>query len=93
MKIYADYYEAEMMNWMAQVLHKAAMEEGGSSSSILMVTLMPEVDLDKINDQTYTDLADQCAYINLQYGVPIMLRFAHEMNGEGIWRLKKGILV
>jgi hypothetical protein len=80
-KIFDDYYESEMMNWMAQVLNKAAVDEGGSTSSILMVTLMPEIDMDRIEDQTYIDLADQCAYINLHYGVPILLRYAHEMNG------------
>lgn len=82
-KIFDDYYESEMMMWMAQQLAKAAAAEGGTTSSILMVTLMPEIDLDRVEDQTYVDLADQCAYINLHYGVPLLLRFAHEMNGEG----------
>ena len=86
-KIFADYYESEMLNWMAQVLHKAAMSEGGSSSAILMVTLMPEVSMDRVANQTYIDLADQLAYINIQYGVPILLRFAHEMNGRYLRRV------
>ncbi|KAI9032094.1 glycoside hydrolase superfamily [Hyaloraphidium curvatum] len=81
-KIFDDWYESEMMNWMAQVLAKAAVQEGGQSSSILLITLMPEIDMDRIEDKTFTEVADQCAYINLHYGVPILLRFAHEMNGN-----------
>ncbi|KAI8902429.1 glycoside hydrolase superfamily [Globomyces pollinis-pini] len=50
-------------------------------SAILSMTIQP-VEVAQITDKMVEDLARVCYKINSEYGVPIMLRFGHEMNGD-----------
>ncbi|TPX37522.1 mannan endo-1,4-beta-mannosidase [Synchytrium microbalum] len=67
------YGGSAMLYWMGQ---QAAL-----TGSMLEVTMEPIVNMSLIPDSTLTALAKDCAYINSQYGVPVLLRFGHEMNG------------
>ncbi|KAJ3114083.1 hypothetical protein HDU96_002578 [Phlyctochytrium bullatum] len=55
---------------------------------ILELTIEPIVDIAQIKDETYDQIAGWARDINVQKGVPILLRFGHEMNGN--WVLAYG---
>lgn len=42
---------------------------------------MQPLNMSSITDAQYQLLAQECFHINSAYGVPIMLRYGHEMNG------------
>ncbi|KAI9008634.1 glycoside hydrolase superfamily [Hyaloraphidium curvatum] len=56
--------------------------DAGLVNPILNLALMPAYELDKLSAETMTGWAKQFARVNYQLGVPIMLRFAHEFNGN-----------
>lgn len=56
---------------------KAVASEGG----MLMITLEPWGGLDTVTPEASTDLAEKVAEYNA-LGVPVFVRFAHEMNGS-----------
>ncbi|KNE71597.1 hypothetical protein AMAG_16159 [Allomyces macrogynus ATCC 38327] len=49
--------------------------------AILGLTVMPVDPLDQLSDAVYDQLGRTCAEIN-RHGIPVMLRYAHEMNGN-----------
>ncbi|KAJ3263240.1 hypothetical protein HK104_006672 [Borealophlyctis nickersoniae] len=51
------------------------------TGAIMGITLLPHYGLDNISQEAIVQLGAKCAEIN-QMGVPIMLRFAPEMNGN-----------
>ncbi|KAJ3067902.1 hypothetical protein HDU98_008903 [Podochytrium sp. JEL0797] len=59
--------------------------EAGKAGAILELTLLPmnstNISLD-ITVDMMTAFAKECQIINQWYGVPIFLRYAHEMNGD-----------
>jgi hypothetical protein len=63
----------KMFEWHAQQVQLV----GG----IFMITLQP-IDIDKITDDMIIFLSEFCLKINSKYGVPIFMRYAHEMNGN-----------
>ncbi|TPX42627.1 mannan endo-1,4-beta-mannosidase [Synchytrium endobioticum] len=63
----------DMMNWQAQQIAVV----GG----IYQVTLQPTVPMSQIPDATLQAVARQMAFMNGVYGVPVILRYGHEMNG------------
>ncbi|TPX42634.1 mannan endo-1,4-beta-mannosidase [Synchytrium endobioticum] len=67
-------FQVNMMNWQAQQIALA----GG----IYQVTLQPTVPMSQIPDATLQAVARQMAFMNGLYGVPIILRYGHEMNGD-----------
>ncbi|KAI8908789.1 glycoside hydrolase superfamily [Powellomyces hirtus] len=64
----ADYY-----NWTAGLV--------GGTGAIMGMTIMPYKGLENVTLQAMMQLGAKCAEIN-QVGIPIMLRFAPEMNGN-----------
>lgn len=68
-----DYGGSDMLRWMGQ--------QSALTGSMMEVTMEPIVDIGTIPDSLLIAFAKDCAYINSQYGVPILLRFGHEMNG------------
>lgn len=54
----------------------------GMVRPIVNLALMPAYTLDKLNAATMTTWAKEFARVNYELGVPIMLRFAHEFNGN-----------
>ncbi len=61
-----------MFEWHAQEVQRT----GG----ILALTLQP-LGLLEITDAQYEIVAQACYNINTKYGVPLFLRWGHEMNG------------
>jgi len=50
--------------------------------AMLEITVLPKVLIETIPDVLYKEFALTLRYINSQYGVPVFLRFGHEMNGN-----------
>jgi hypothetical protein len=69
----ARYVDYDMLEWHAQEVQQI----GGS----LAVTFEPSA-LTQITDQMISELADRCLLINSKYGVPLFVRWGHEMNGN-----------
>jgi beta-mannanase len=55
---------------------EVALVDSGS----LAVTFEPSA-LSQITDAQIEQLADRCLELNSKYGVPLYLRWGHEMNG------------
>ncbi|KAI8618754.1 glycoside hydrolase superfamily [Chytriomyces sp. MP71] len=71
------YYDRNSLNWFGS--------EVGKVGGILELTMQPSTpDLSRYNDSMFDVLAQQLYTINSQYGVPILLRFGHEMNGDWV---------
>jgi hypothetical protein len=75
-----------MIEWNAQMVRQVG--------SVLELTLMPDVSPELIQPQVYGQFAKFLKRINYEYGVPVLLRFMHEMNGnlllmcrqlDGLW--------
>lgn len=56
-------------------------QEVSRIKGILQISVMP-TDMANIPDQAYTSFADHCYRINRNLGVPILLRYGPEMNGN-----------
>ena len=56
-------------------------QEVRNIGGILSLTIEP-IAMAQITDSMIAELADRCLMINEKYGVPMMLRFGHEMNGK-----------
>ncbi|KAJ3238416.1 hypothetical protein HDU81_007897 [Chytriomyces hyalinus] len=61
--------------------------EAGRVGAMLELTLNPPknmkvADLKDLTPKMYDDIGKMCQIVNQQYGVPIFLRWAHEMNGD-----------
>ena len=65
-------FNVSLFEWHAQQVQ----EIGG----ILAMTIQPE-QISNISDAQIEELANQCYRVNTLYGVPLFMRFAHEMNG------------
>ncbi|MFP3714500.1 glycoside hydrolase family 26 protein [Puerhibacterium sp. TATVAM-FAB25] len=59
----------------------AAAEQVGATGGVLMLTLEPHDGLAAVTDGSIADLTELLAEINAT-GVPVLVRFAHEMNGS-----------
>ncbi|KAJ3030572.1 hypothetical protein HDV00_008845 [Rhizophlyctis rosea] len=66
-------YNTGMLDWHAQTVQQM----GG----ILEVTF-EVIDLTKMTDAIYDMIAKQLYQVNSQRGVPVLLRWCHEMNGD-----------
>jgi hypothetical protein len=62
-----------MIAWQGSLVQKV----GG----IFALTMQPTRDIANVSELTYIALAKACAAINAK-GVPMMLRYGHEMNGD-----------
>lgn len=61
------------------------------AQGIFIITLEPLSGLSSVNESNCAVFAGWCAYWNAQ-GVPIMVRFAHEMNGDWYpWRMRPAL--
>jgi hypothetical protein len=69
----AKYVDYEMLEWHAQQVRLV----GGA----LAMTFEPS-SLGQITDQMINELAEKCLMINSKYGVPMYVRWGHEMNGD-----------
>jgi hypothetical protein len=58
-----------------------AVEQVRENGGVLLLTLEPHGGLDTVSDEVIGRLADDLRGIN-ESGVPVLLRFAHEMNGS-----------
>jgi hypothetical protein len=67
-------YEKSMMLWMAQ--------ETAQLGSILQLTVMPSVAVERVPDKLLYAMAETFKEINDKYKVPLMVRYCHEMNGK-----------
>ncbi|KAI9030312.1 glycoside hydrolase superfamily [Hyaloraphidium curvatum] len=76
-------WERDMVAWYASELKKQAQEGGKRiSASMLQIALMPDNALDQIPDRIWRGFAEQMRDVNYVFGIPVFLRFAHEMNGN-----------
>ena len=71
---YPSTWDKNMLNWHASLLN------GLGHGPILQLSLDPD-NYDVMTDAGYADIATECARINSDFGVPILLRWGHEMNG------------
>ncbi|WP_136519929.1 glycoside hydrolase family 26 protein [Cellulomonas telluris] len=60
---------------------RAAAEQVAGSGGVLVLTLEPRDGLGAVTDAVVSDVVDLLAEVNAT-GVPVLLRFAHEMNGS-----------
>ncbi|KAI8916241.1 glycoside hydrolase superfamily [Gorgonomyces haynaldii] len=68
-------FQIDMINWMAQ--------EISFIGAIFEVTVVPKgTPIEEIPDSLLYKFAQQMQHINALYGVPVLLRFGHEMNGN-----------
>ncbi|RKP01550.1 hypothetical protein CXG81DRAFT_25762 [Caulochytrium protostelioides] len=67
-------FEVDVINWMANQIRDV--------KGIFELTILPTVPLDTLPRTLLWELAQECRHINSFYGVPVYLRFAHEMNGN-----------
>ncbi|KAJ3121272.1 hypothetical protein HK098_003811 [Nowakowskiella sp. JEL0407] len=65
--------DSNMINWWAQ--------ETSFVGGILELTIVPNVTLDLLPAVFYNNLTDILYRVNQRYAVPVLLRYAHEMNG------------
>ncbi|KAH6579957.1 hypothetical protein BASA61_009945 [Batrachochytrium salamandrivorans] len=72
-KINATDFENDIITWNAQ--------QAGQVGAMLELTLMPTVPVETIPTTLLWDYAVLMRRINSAYGVPVLLRFGHEMNG------------
>ena len=68
-------FDMAMFDWHTQETQRI----GG----IFALTLQPE-QISNISDAQIEEVANACYRANTVYGVPMFLRFAHEMNGTNI---------
>ncbi|KAI8894681.1 glycoside hydrolase superfamily [Globomyces pollinis-pini] len=73
-KINATDFESGMIEWQAQLLHNLGM--------IMELTLEPTVTPQELSDEILEEFAIFMRHINTKYGIPVLLRFMHEMNGN-----------
>jgi hypothetical protein len=66
-------FQANMIEWQAQYVQQL----GGLLEITLMLTVSPE----QIPEKLFSDFAQFLTVVNGKYGVPVLLRFMHEMNG------------
>lgn len=67
-------FEKNIIVWNAQECAKVG--------AMLEITVIPKILIETIPDILYQEFALTMRYINSQYGVPVFLRFMHEMNGN-----------
>ncbi|KAJ3281919.1 hypothetical protein HK104_011207 [Borealophlyctis nickersoniae] len=72
----ADSFEKDTIDWMAQ--------QTSQKHGMLEITLIPSVNIEDIPDSTLWAFAVEMKRVNSYYGVPVWLRFMHEMNGNWI---------
>ena len=67
-------YDPSLLNWFGS--------EVGKIGGMLELTMAPvNQPLSIITNDAIAILAKQCLDVNTRYGVPILLRWGHEMNG------------
>lgn len=64
-------FKQDIIRWNCQKV--------GELGGILELTLQPNMKVTEIPDQMYLDIAIFLRRMNADYGVPILLRFMHEM--------------
>ncbi|KAJ3081252.1 hypothetical protein HK102_002476 [Quaeritorhiza haematococci] len=69
----AQPYPPDMLNWFGSEVQRI--------NGILQVTLEPVVPMAQVPDSVLEQFALQCKDINEKMGVPLMIRYGHEMNG------------
>ncbi|KAI9323014.1 glycoside hydrolase superfamily [Zopfochytrium polystomum] len=67
-------YDQNSLNWFGS--------EVGRVGGILEVTMAPTSPLDELADNVLDAFAKQLLDINSRYGVPVLLRWGHEMNSD-----------
>ncbi|KAJ3024544.1 UNVERIFIED_CONTAM: hypothetical protein HDU68_008027 [Siphonaria sp. JEL0065] len=67
-------YDSAMLDWFAQ--------EVGRVGGILELSMQPNASLSTFTSDMYEKLATQLLEINTKYGLPVFLRYGHEMNGD-----------
>ncbi|KAJ3172788.1 hypothetical protein HK101_011126 [Irineochytrium annulatum] len=67
-------YDYNTINWFGSLV--------GKNGGILELTMEPTTTMAELKDDVMDAVAQQCLRINKEYGVPILLRFGHEMNGQ-----------
>ncbi|KAJ3295848.1 hypothetical protein HDU79_008200 [Rhizoclosmatium sp. JEL0117] len=67
-------FDYNTLNWFGS--------ECGKTGAMLLFTLEPDEGFDGLTDVHYAQVADALTMINQKYSVPVLLRFAHEMNGN-----------
>ncbi|KAI9346773.1 glycoside hydrolase superfamily [Zopfochytrium polystomum] len=67
-------YDTNSLNWFGS--------EVGRVGGILEVTMAPTSPISELSDNVLDTFAKQLLDINSRYGVPVLLRWGHEMNGD-----------
>ncbi|KAI9344604.1 glycoside hydrolase superfamily [Obelidium mucronatum] len=69
----AGFFDASSLNWYGS--------EAGRVGAMLELTMQPTSPVRSYTDVHLDTLSKALLAINTQYGVPVLLRFGHEMNG------------
>jgi hypothetical protein len=69
--------EILLMKELKFIIDSVARVDG----TVLSLTIQPVIALDAIPDAAHQQLAKLCKYIN-ELGIPVIVRWAHEMNGS-----------
>ena len=67
-------FQQEIIIWNAQQCEKVG--------AMLELSIIPTIPIETIPDVLYTQFALTMRHINSMYGVPVLLRYMHEMNGN-----------
>ncbi|KAJ3390442.1 hypothetical protein HDU84_007442 [Entophlyctis sp. JEL0112] len=67
-------FDNSSLNWFGS--------ECGRTGSILELTLEPATPLANLTQQMFDAVAQEIYSVNTVYGVPVFLRYGHEMNGD-----------
>ncbi|KXS20743.1 glycoside hydrolase family 26 protein [Gonapodya prolifera JEL478] len=73
-------FEKSMIAWYADQVRLAGKSQGQVAT--LSIALMSDLELSGVADALWDEVADEMRRVNYEVGVPIFLRFAHEMNGN-----------
>lgn len=72
-------FQADIIDWNWFAVWCLRSQLVGELGGVLELTLMPTIAVSKIPDSFYPTFAAFARSMNAKYGVPIILRFMHEV--------------
>ena len=68
-------FQIDMINWKANMIKQ-------QKGTIFEISLMPSADIEQISDEQLYAFAVHMRHVNSYYGLPVLLRYMHELNGN-----------
>ena len=69
-------WDINNMNWHADQISRVGR------GTIYEMTMSPVMEMGEIPISALEEIANECQRINMDFGLPILLRYGHEMNGK-----------